>query len=145
MGDPTIRGSGSPLVDRQTVRKLTIIQMKAIEVFIERRNSSSAAGKVTLDEISKYMQEDPGEDASAPALREDLRVHIPRSSLRYVLIHYLGYRHGYTKKKVVFKELKKRNLRVRRFIFEMDRALKLQDGTYSRRHYTARARFTALG
>ena len=82
VSDPTIRGSGSPLVDRQTVRKLTIMQTKAIDAFIEHRNSSSAAGKVTLDEISKYMQEGPGEDASAPALSEDLRVRIPRSSLR---------------------------------------------------------------
>ena len=113
VSDHTIRGSGSPLVDRQTVRKLTIMQTKAIDAFIEHRNSSSAAGKVTLDEISKYMQESPGENASAPALSEDLRVRIPRSSLRYVLIHCLGYRHGYTKKKVVFKEPKKRHLRVR--------------------------------
>ena len=29
VSDPTIRGSGSPLVDRQTVRKLTIMQTKS--------------------------------------------------------------------------------------------------------------------
>ena len=28
VSDPTIRGSGSPLVDRQTVRKLTIMQLQ---------------------------------------------------------------------------------------------------------------------
>ena len=78
-------------MDRQTVRKLTIMQTKAIEAFITHRNSSASAGKVTLDEISKYMTEGPGEDTLAPALSEDLRVHIPRSSLRYVLIHCLGY------------------------------------------------------
>ena len=144
VSDPTIRGSGSPLVDRQTVRKLTIMQTKAIDAFIEHRNSSSAAGKVTLDEISKYMQEGPGEDASAPALSEDLRVRIPRSSLRYVLIHCLGYRHGYTKKKVVFKEPKKRHLRVRRFIIEMDRALKLQDGTYISGKFEVRGNYVIV-
>jgi hypothetical protein len=144
VGDPTIRGSGSPLVDRQTVRKLTIMQTKAIGAFIEHRNSSAAARKVTLDEISKYMQEGPGEDASAPALSEDLRVRIPRSSLRYVLIHCLGYRHGYTKKKVDFKEPKKRHLRVRRFIIEMDRALKLQDGTYISGKFEVRGNYVIV-
>jgi len=46
--------------------------------------------KVTLDEIGKYMKNCPDEGSATPALSEHLRMHIPRSSLRYLLIHLLG-------------------------------------------------------
>jgi hypothetical protein len=55
---------------------------------------------------------------------------IPRSSLRYLLIHHLGHRYRYTKRRPTFTDTKKRHTRIRKFIIEMDRALHLQNATY---------------
>ena len=73
-----------------------------------------------------------GEEAgiSAPVLPEALRVKIPRASLRYLLIHHLKLNYRYTKKKMTFSDPKKRHQRIRKYIIEMDRALKMQDASW---------------
>ena len=90
--DNTTRGLGSPAYDRAVVRALTLIQCRALETYIEHRNSSKGAGKVTLDEMAKYMHEGAAEGSGDPPLSPDLRVSIPRTSLRFALIHHLGYK-----------------------------------------------------
>jgi hypothetical protein len=59
-----------------------------------------------------------------------LHVDIPRASLRYMLIHHLKLVYTYTKKRQTFKNTVKRQHRIRRFMIEMDRALKLQDAVF---------------
>jgi hypothetical protein len=142
--DSTFRGKGSPAYDRAVVRSLTLFQCRAIETFMEHRNSSKGPGKVTLDEMAKYMEEGPIEGSGDPPLIPDLRVSIPRSSLRYALIHYLGYKHGYTKKKTTFSSPAARHLCIRKFIIEMDRALKLQDATYVAGKFVVRGEYVIV-
>ena len=105
----------------------------------------SYAGQVTLIEIMNYMrgplaegEEDSGDSSSgaeeteaAPVLAEALRVDIPRASLRYLLIHHLQLNYRYTKKKTTFSNPVKRHHRIRKFMIEMDRALKMQDATWT--------------
>jgi len=105
----------------------------------------SCARQVTLNEIMNYMraplaegQEDSGDSSSgaeeteaAPVIAEALRVDIPRASLRYLLIHHLQLNYRYTKKKTTFSDPVKRHHRIRKFMIEMDRALKMQDATWT--------------
>ena len=83
-------------------------------------------------------EEDSGDSSSgaeeteaAPVLAEALRVDIPRASLRYLLIHHLQLNYRYTKKKTTFSNPVKRHHRIRKFMIEMDRALKMQDATWT--------------
>ena len=83
-------------------------------------------------------EEDSGDSSSgaeeteaAPVLAEALRVDIPRASLRYLLIHHLQLNYRYTKKKTTFSNPVKRHNRIRKFMIEMDRALKMQDATWT--------------
>jgi hypothetical protein len=83
-------------------------------------------------------EEDSGDPSSgaeemeaAPVLAEALRVDIPRASLRYLLIHHLQLNYRYTKKKTTFSDPVKRHHRIRNFMIEMDRALKMQDATWT--------------
>jgi hypothetical protein len=65
----------------------------------------------------------------APTLPPDLRVNIPRSSLRY-LLHHLKFVYAYTRKKPTFTNPKKRHQRIRKYMIEIDRAVKLQDAVF---------------
>ena len=98
---------------------------------------------MTLAEIIAHMRgplaegEDSGvetsgdeDDPNSPVLPTNLRVDIPASSLRYILIHHLNFNYKYTKKAISFKNPVKRHRVVRKFIIEMDRALKMQDATW---------------
>ena len=79
--------------------------------------------QVTLAEIIAHMRgplaegEDSGVASSAA------------SSLCYIPIHYLNLNYKYTKKAITFKNPMKRHRVVRKFIIEMDRALRMQDAT----------------
>ena len=64
-------------------------------------------------------------------IAEALRVDIPRASLRYLLIHHLQLNYRYTKKKTTFSDPVKRHHRIRKFMIEMDRALKIQVATWT--------------
>ena len=99
--------------------------------------------QVTLAEIVAHMRgplaegEDSGVESSgdegdpnSPVLPTNLRVDIPTSSLRYILIHHLNLNYKYTKKAITFKNPMKRHRVARKFIIEMDRALKMQDATW---------------
>ena len=70
------------------------------------------------------------EEPESPALPPELRVKVPRSSLRYLLLHRLKFRYGFAKKKPAFSDPVKRHLRIRKFMIEMDRALRMQDAEY---------------
>ena len=70
------------------------------------------------------------EEPESPALPPELRVKVPRSSLRYLLLHRLKFRYGFAKKKPAFSDPVKRHLRIRKFMIEMDRALQLQDAVW---------------
>ncbi len=76
------------------------------------------------------MEKGPEVGSKAPLLPETLRLRIPRSSLRYLLVHLLQHKYGYTTKKPTFMDPVKRHTRIRKFIIEMDRALKMQDSIY---------------
>ena len=77
------------------------------------------------------MRDGPHEqEPEAPPLEPELRIDIPRSSLRYFLIHRLKFHFGYSKKKPVFSDAVKRHSRIRKFMIEMDRALQLQDAVW---------------
>jgi hypothetical protein len=62
---------------------------------------------------------------------EALRVDIPRASLRYLFIHHLQLNYWYTKKKTTFSDPVKRHHRIRKFMIDMGRALKIQDATWT--------------
>ena len=93
----------------------------------------------------KYMrgpplagEEDSGDDSSGeeeeegqPQLPPNLQVDIPRASLRYLLIHHLQLSYEYTKKKPTFTNSKMRHKRIRKFIIELNRALKLQNAEWT--------------
>ena len=151
VADRSKRGRGSDSVDNASLYEVRPNRIAAISAFIKFANSSQGAAKVspsppsqsncspcpvinskartsyqvTLDEIAKYMEFGPDDGSSAPPLPEALRVKIPRSSLRYLLIHHLEQRYRYTTKKPTFSDPVKRHNRIRKFIIEMDRALQL--------------------
>jgi hypothetical protein len=52
------------------------------------------------------------EEPESPALPPELRVKVPRSSLRYLLLHRLKFRYGFAKKKPAFSDPVKRHRRV---------------------------------
>jgi hypothetical protein len=64
-------------------------------------------------------------------LAEALRVDIPRASLKYVYIHHLQLNYRYTKKKTTFSDPVKRHHCIWKFMIEIDRALKMQDATWT--------------
>jgi transposase len=61
-----------------------------------------------------------------PPLPEDLRTKIPRSTLSYWLTRFLKLEWSLTRKKGVFMKGQARHLRIRKFVIEMHRALKLE-------------------
>jgi hypothetical protein len=62
-----------------------------------------------------------------PPLAEDLRTKIPRSTLSYWLTRFLKLEWSLTRKKGVFMKGQARHLRIRKFVIEMHRALKLEE------------------
>jgi arginine deiminase len=48
-----------------------------------------------------------------------------------LLIHHLQLNYRYTKKKTTFSDPVKRHHRIRKFMIEIDRALKMQDATWT--------------
>ena len=80
---------------------------------------------MTVEDIGEYMREGPASnEPDAPALATTLRMNIPRSSLRYLLIHRLNLH--YWEKRHSFLEPVKRHQRIRKCSIEMDRALHMQ-------------------
>jgi hypothetical protein len=71
------------------------------------------------------------ETEAAPVLAESLRVDISRASLRYLLIHHMQLNYRYTKKKTTFSDPVKRHHRIRKSMIEINRALKIQDATWT--------------
>jgi hypothetical protein len=71
-------------------------------------------------------------------------MHIPRSSLRYLLIHLLGHRYRYTSRKPTFTDKVKRHNRIRKFIIELDRALTLQDAVYAGGQFFVRGEYVVV-
>jgi hypothetical protein len=86
-----------------------------------------AEGEEDSDDSSSGAEE----TEAAPVLAEALRVYIHRASLRYLFIHHLQLNYRYTKKTTTFSDPVKRHHRIRKFMIEMDRALKMQDATWT--------------
>ena len=82
---------------------------------------------MTTNEIQKYMENGRGSNLVLPELDEALRGRIPRTTLRYWLTRFLKLEYAYTKKKGVFMKGEARHLRIRKFVIEFYRALKLQE------------------
>ena len=91
--DESARGRGS--VNAEPKRLRTNEQYAAIETFVDFCNSKAGGGKCTLEQIQKYMEEGPRLNSDDPQLDSGLRVHIPRSSLAYLLKKHLGYEFSY--------------------------------------------------
>ena len=72
------------------------------------------------------MEFGPDEGSSAPPLPEALRVKIPRSSLRYLLIHHLGRSYRYTTKRITFTDPVKRHNRIRKFIIDDEEGVRAE-------------------
>ena len=125
--DESARGRGS--VNAEPKRLRTNEQYAAIETFVDFCNSKAGGGKCTLEQIQKYMEEGPRLNSDDPQLDSGLRVHIPRSSLAYLLKKHLGYEFSYVNnnKTTNIMNTQKRHSRIRKFAIEMARALKLQE------------------
>ena len=125
--DESARGRGS--VNAEPKRLRTNEQYAAIEAFVDFCNSKAGGGKCTLEQIQEYMEEGPRLNSDDPQLDSGLRVHIPRSSLAYLLKKHLVYEFSYVNnnKTTNIMNTQKRHSRIRKFAIEMARALKLQE------------------
>ncbi len=84
--------------------------------------------QVTLNEIQKYMETGPDPKCPEhPPLAPELRRKISRSIFRHWLMKFLGLEWSYTKKKGLFMKGSDRHLRIREFVIEIHRALRLEE------------------